>query len=155
MKAGELLEEIKQNLKDYPIDYLKNKVTDERYKDPLTKKLAKYNSEAWDEIFALSIDEDYDIKDAVVDNIKQDINFYFDTYAGGDEETREFTKYISLYLALIARRPLHPFGENPIKDDVFLENGEYKCKTRIMSIRDENSLCRYCVCKNAGLSFGF
>jgi len=55
----------------------------------------------------------------------------------------------------MAKRPLHPVGESPVKDQVFLENGEYKCKTRIMSIKDENSLCRYCVCKNAGFSFGF
>ena len=155
MKAKELLEEIKENLKDYPIEYLKNKVTDDRYKDPLTKQLAGYNSKTWDEIFSLNITQDYDIKDKTVENIKNDIDFYFDTYGGGDEETREFTKYISLYLALIAKRPLHPFGDDPSKDQVFLENGEYKCRTRIKSIRDENSLCRYCVCKNAGYSFGF
>ena len=50
MKASKLLKIIRENLKDYPIDYLKNKVTDERYKDPLTKKLAKYNSGVYDEI---------------------------------------------------------------------------------------------------------
>ena len=66
MKASDLLNEIRENLKDYPIEYLRNKVTDDRYKDPLTKKLAKYNSEAWDEIFALDITEDYDIKDGDV-----------------------------------------------------------------------------------------
>ncbi|WP_405284533.1 DUF2115 family protein [Methanobrevibacter sp.] len=79
----------------------------------------------------------------------------FDNYAGGDIETREFTKYISLYLALIGKKPLHPFGDHPSKDDVFLENGEYKCRGRIVYIKDEKSLCRYCVCKNAGYSFGF
>lgn len=155
MKSSELHEEIKENLKDYPIEYLRNKVTDDRYKDPLTKKLAKYNSETWDEIFALNITEDYEIKDNAIKNLKKDIDYYFDTYAGGDEETREFTKYICLYLAFMAKRPLHPVGDNPAKDQVFLENGEYKCKTRIMSIKDENSLCRYCICKNAGFSFGF
>ena len=155
MKAAELLEEIRENLKDYPIEYLKNKVTDERYKDPITKSLAKYNSEAWDEIFTLNIEEDFEIKDGIVENLKNDINFYFDTYAGGDEESREFTKYISLYLALIAKSPLHPVGDNPTKDQVFIQNGEYKCKSRIVSIKDENSLCRYCVCKNAGFTFGF
>lgn len=155
MKSSALLEEIRKNLKDYPIDYLRNKVTDDRYKDPLTKKLAKYNSEIWDEIYALKISEEFDINDKVIENLKNDINFYFDTYAGGDEETREFTKYISLYLALIAKKPLHPFGDNPTKDEVYLENGEYKCKTRIMSIKDEKSLCRYRICKNAGYSFGF
>lgn len=155
MKSSELHEEIKENLKDYPIEYLRNKVTDDRYKDPLTKKLAKYNSETWDEIFALNITEDYEIKDTAIKNLKKDIDYYFDTYAGGDEETREFTKYICIYLAFMAKRPLHPVGDNPAKDQVFLENGEYKCKTRIISIKDENSLCRYCICKNAGFSFGF
>ena len=29
MKASKLLNEIRENLKDYPIDYLKNKVTDD------------------------------------------------------------------------------------------------------------------------------
>ena len=67
MKATELLKEIRENLKDYPIEYLKNKVTDDRYKDPLTKQLAKYNSETWDEIFAIDITEDYEIKDGVVE----------------------------------------------------------------------------------------
>ena len=99
--------------------------------------------------------KEVEIKDGVVNNFKNDIDFYFDTYAGGDEETREFTKYISLYLALIAKRPLHPVGDNPTKDQVFLQNGEYKCKSRIMSIKEKNSMCRYCVCKNAGLAFGF
>ena len=113
MKSSELHEEIKENLKDYPIEYLRNKVTDDRYKDPLTKKLAKYNSETWDEIFALNITEDYEIKDNAIKNLKKDIGYYFDTYAGGDEETREFTKYICLYLAFMAKRPLHPVGDNP------------------------------------------
>ena len=88
MKSSELLKEIRENLKDYPIEYLRNKVTDDRYKDPLTKKLAKYNSETWDEIFALNLTEDYDIKGGVVENLKNDIDFYFNTYAGGDEESR-------------------------------------------------------------------
>ena len=39
MKATALLEEIRGNLKDYPIEYLRNKVTDDRYKDPITKSL--------------------------------------------------------------------------------------------------------------------
>ena len=41
MKASKLLELIRKDLESYPIDYLRNKVTDPRYRDPLTKKLAK------------------------------------------------------------------------------------------------------------------
>ena len=102
-----------------------------------------------------NIEDDYEIKDSVIKNIEDDVDYYFSVYDSGDIETRDFTRELSLYLVLIAKKPLHPFGDNPTKYDVFLENGEYKCKNRIIHIKDERSLCRYCVCKNAGYSFGF
>ena len=151
MKASKLLKIIRANLKDYPIDYLKNKVTDERYKDPLTKKLAKYNSGVYDEIYTIEIENDFQIKDDVIKNIQSDIGYYFDRYAPGDDETREFTKNISLYLALIAKKPLHPFSEDK-KDEVYYFNCDYYCKGRVKYIHDKKSLCRYCVCKNVGFS---
>lgn len=151
MKASKLLSIIKKNLENYPIDYLRNKVTDPRYRDPLTKKLAEYNTGVYDEIFELEITEDFDVKDGVIKNIKKDIGYYFDTYAGGDEETKRFTENISLYLALIAKKPLHPFGEDK-KDDVYILDGTYYCKGRMKYIHDKNSLCRYCVCKNVSFS---
>ena len=151
MKASKLLKIIRQNLKYYPIEYLRNKVTDERYKDPLTKKLAKYNSGIYDEIYSIEIENDFEIKDNVIKNIQSDIGYYFDRYAPGDDETREFTKNISLYLALIAKKPLHPFSEDK-KDEVYYFNGDYYCKGRVKYIHDKKSLCRYCVCKNVGFS---
>lgn len=151
MKASKLLSLIKKDLEGYPIEYLRNKVTDPRYKDPLTKKLAKYNSEVYDEIFARKITDDFDIKDGVIKNMRADIGFYFDRYAGGDDETKRFTENISLYLALIAKKPLHPFSYDK-SDDVHYSNGEYYCKPRMTAIHDERSLCRYCVCKNVGFS---
>ena len=154
MKATELLEKIRENLKDYPIDYLKRKATDDRYPDSITKRLAIYNSSIYDEIYE-KIEEDYEIKDSVIKNIEDDVDYYFSVYDPGDIETRDFTRELSLYLVLIAKKPLHPFGDNSAKDDIFLENGEFKCKNRIIHIKDERSLCRYCVCKNAGYSFGF
>ena len=149
MKASKLLKIIQTELKDYPIEYLRNKVTDNRYKDPLVKELARYNSETYDEIYSAKIDDDFDIKDGIINKMKGDINYYFDTYAGGDIETREFTKYLSLYLALIAKKPLHPFSENK-QDNVYKINDEYYCKIRIKAIHDKRSLCRYCVCQNLG-----
>lgn len=149
MRASELLEIIRNELKDYPIEYLRNKATDDRYRDSLVKKLAKYNSEAYDEIYFTDIESDFEIKDGIINKFKGDIDYYFKTYAGGDIETREFTKYISLYLALIAKRPLHPFSENK-KDEVYILDDSYYCKGRIKYLNDKNSLCRYCVCQNAG-----
>lgn len=155
MKATDLLEKIRENLKDYPIDYLKRKATDDRYPDSITKRLAIYNSSIYDGIYEKNIEEDYEIKDSVIKNMEDDVDYYFSVYDPGDIETRDFTRELSLYLVLIAKKPLHPFGDNSAKDDIFLENGEFKCKNRIIHIKDERSLCRYCVCKNAGYSFGF
>ena len=154
MKASKLLSLIKKDLENYPIDYLRNKVTDPRYKDPLTKKLAKYNTGIYDEIFSVEIEDDFEIKDGVIKNIRSDIGFYFDRYAGGDDETKRFTENISLYLALIAKKPLHPYSEDK-SDDIYFSEGEYYCKGRMKYIHDEKSLCRYCVCKNVGFSAMF
>lgn len=151
MKASKLLKIIQENLKDYPIDYLRNKATDDRYKDPLTKKLAKYNSSVYDDIYETVIIEDFEIKDNIIKSIQRDIGYYFDTYAGGDAQTREFTKNISLFLALIAKKPLHPYSEDK-KDEVYYFDGLFYCKGRIKYIHDKNSLCRYCVCKNVGFA---
>ena len=119
MKASKLLSIIRKDIKDYPIEYLKNKVTDERYKDPL-----------------------------------RDIGYYFDMYAGGDDENKKFTENITLYLVLISKKPIHPYSENK-KDDVYYFNGSYYCKGRIKYIKDKNSLCRYCICKNVGFQAMF
>lgn len=149
MKASKLLKLIRKDLENYPIDYLRNKVTDPRYRDPLTKKLAKYNSGVYDEIYATEITDDFEIKDKVIKNIRSDIGFYFERYADGDSESKRFTENISLYLALIAKKPLHPFSEDK-NDDVYYFDGDYFCKARMKSIHDERSLCRYCVCQNVG-----
>ena len=151
MKASKLLKIIRENLKDYPIDYLKNKVTDPRYKDPLTKKLAKYNSGVYDEIYEIELSEDFEIEDNIIKSIRSDIGFYFDRYSAGDDENKRFTEYISLYLALIAKRPLHPYSEDK-NDDVYCFDGDYYCKGRMKYIHDERSLCRYCVCHTVGFS---
>jgi uncharacterized protein (UPF0305 family) len=151
MKASKLLKIIRKDLESYPIEYLKNKVTDPRYKDPLTKKLARYNSGVYDEIYSTDIADDFEINDNIIRNLKSDIGFYFDRYAGGDEETKRFTQNISLYLALIARKPLHPFSDDR-KDDVYISNGAYYCKGRAKYIHDERSLCRYCVCRNVSFT---
>lgn len=151
MKASKLLKMIQKDLESYPIEYLRNKVTDDRYRDPLTKKLAKYNTSVYDDIYQTVISDDFEIKDDIIKNIRKDIGFYFDRYAPGDDENKRFTENISLYLALIAKKPLHPFSEDK-KDDVYFFNGDYYCKGRVKYIHDKKSLCRYCVCKNVGFS---
>ena len=154
MKASKLLKIIRENLQEYPIDYLRNKVTDERYKDPLTKKLAKYNTSVYDDIYETIILDDFEIKDNIIENITSDLNFYFDHYGPGDEESQNFTRSITLYLALISKKPIHPYSENK-KDEIFYSDGKYYCKNRIKYINDEKTLCKYCVCNNVGYNMLF
>ena len=96
MKATELLEKIRENLKDYPIDYLKNKATDDRYPDSITKRLAIYNSGIYDEIYGNEIEEDFEIRDSIIKNIEDDVDYYFSVYDPGDIETRDFKALASL-----------------------------------------------------------
>ena len=154
MKASKLLKIIRKNLEGYPIDYMRNKATDDRYPDSITKRLAKYNSSVYDDIYGIEIEDDFEIKESVIRNIQSDIGFYFDRYASGDRQTQEFTKNITLYLALIAKRSLHPYIEDK-SDDVYCFNGEFYCKGRAKYIHDERSLCRYCVCRNVSISAMF
>lgn len=149
MKASQLLEQIKNELNDYPIDYLKNKANDDRYPDSITKRLAKYNSNVYEDIYSMVILDDFDIKDNVIANITQDLEYYFENYGPGDSESQNFTKNITLYLALISKRPLHPYSEDK-KDEIYFSDEKYYCKNRVKYINDENSLCRYCVCRNVG-----
>lgn len=149
MNATELLENIRENLKDYPIEYLKNKGTDDRYPDSITKKLAKYNSFVYDDIYGAVILDNFSIKDKIIQNISDDLDYYFEKYGPLDRESQEFTKNVTLYLALISKKPLHPYSDNK-KDEVYRDDGKYYCKNRVKYINDENSLCRYCVCKNVG-----
>lgn len=149
MKASELLKKIQDELKDYPIEYLKNKATDDRSPDSITKKLAKYNSNVYDDIYGMVILNDFQIKDKIIENISSDLDNYFENYGPSDRESQEFTRNITLYLALIARKPLHPYCEDK-KDEVYYSDGKYYCKNRVKYINDERSLCRYCVCKNVG-----
>ena len=149
MNASELLEQIKTDLKDYPIDYLKNKANDERYPDSITKRLAKYNSKVYDDIYGEVISDEFIVNDNVIENLIRDLDTYFETYGPADSQSQEFIKNISLYLVLISKRPLHPYSESK-NDEVYCLDEKYYCKNRVKYIKDENSLCRYCVCQNVG-----
>ena len=141
MKQSELLLNIRNNLKDYPIDYLRGKSSD-KYPDSITKKLAIYNTKIYDEIFSLNLNNrefESEIKTETMDNISKDIDYYFTVYDVYNEEEIEFTKNLCLYLSLIAKKPLHPVGTNPKKDDVFKHNEEYFCKNKIRYINCHRS----------------
>ena len=76
MNASDLLKKIQDELKGYPIKYLKNKATDDRYPDSITKKLAKYNSSVYDDIYGTVILDDFQIKDICWKWVWFEVNYY-------------------------------------------------------------------------------
>lgn len=131
MKASNLLKIIRKDL-----NHLNKNIND-------TDRLTRYNLKTYDEIFSGKLKKDFEIDDKLIESFIKDIDFYFDKYGA---DNRKFIKSISLYLALIAEKPLHPYSDN--KDDqVYFSHNAYYCKIRAEYIDDENSLCRYCVCR--------
>ncbi len=111
--------------------------------------ISAYNMDNFNEILGSVIQEnDNEIDDTDLEDFKLSIDHYFNIYAPDDQEFREFIKIISLYLTYIAKKPLHPPGiifSNGSK--VYQRDGNYFCTGKTIFIKDEFSLCRYCVAK--------
>ena len=114
MKARDLLEEIKDNIKDYNIEIFENRANDKNA-DEASKLRAKFHIQNYNEIMALKIDEEDDsnieIDDNLVDDIKDELYRFFEGCSPESEEIfKRFITYNCIYLSLIAKRPLHPIG---------------------------------------------
>ena len=46
-------------------------------------------------------------------------------------------------------------NSDPKEDEVYMKNNSYYCKGRAKFIKDQKSLCRYCICKNPPFAFMF
>lgn len=111
--------------------------------------MSKYNLKTFNEIIYSSYEELHDeVNEDELKDLENRINNYFSLYSPYDEEFREFIKIISLYLIFIAKKPLHPSGikfSNGTtiykKDDIFY------CTGKKDFIKDELSLCKYCIAR--------
>ena len=142
MKARELLEEIKENIKDYDIDF---------------------HIQNYTEIMELNIDEEdesnIEVDDELVNDIKDELRRFFEGCSPeSEEEFKKFIIYTCIYLSLIAKRPLHPIGIDMHNGKtVFGEekDGEtvYYCdiKEEQSKIAKDYYTCQYCVCKPSEL----
>jgi len=149
MKSSQLFLEIKTDLKRY-----KSKINDNN-KDisenhfSIDYIMSKYNKDNFIEITNLSFPEsDDEIDEKELDDFQKRIDYFFSLYAPDDEDFREFIKLISIYLTFIAKRPLHPPGIK-FSDGkcVYEKQNIYYCTRKNEFIKNEMSLCKYCVCK--------
>ena len=158
MKARELLEEIKENIKDYDIGIFEERVRDENT-DQTSKLRANFHIQNYTEIMELNIDEDDDsnieIDDKLVNDIKDELGRFFEGCSPESEDIfKKFITYTCIYLSLIAKRPLHPIGIDMHNGKTVFakeENGEtvYYCdiKEEQSKIAKDYYTCQYCVCK--------
>ena len=148
IKSSKLFLKLKKDIKKYQSKVSSNEVLDKE-NNSIVAIISAYNMDNFNEILGSVIQEnDNEIDDTDLEDFKLSIDHYFNIYAPDDQEFREFIKIISLYLTYIAKKPLHPPGiifSNGSK--VYQRDGNYFCTGKTIFIKDEFSLCRYCVAK--------
>jgi uncharacterized protein (UPF0305 family) len=150
IKSSKLFLKLKRDIKKYQSKVSSNEGLSNKENNSPMNIISKYNLENFNEIMGSEFkgnDDEIDGKE--LEDFKLSIDHYFSLYAPDDEEFREFIKIISLYLTYIAKKPLHPPGiifSNGSK--VYRSEGSYVCTGKNIFIKDELSLCRYCVANN-------
>jgi uncharacterized protein (UPF0305 family) len=149
IKSTKLFLKLKKDIKKYQSKVSSSEVILNKEDNSLINILSKYNMDNFYEIMGSVIQgNDDEIDEKELEDFKLSINHYFSLYAPDDEEFREYIKIISLYLTYIAKKPLHPPGiifSNGSK--VYQSDGNYFCTGKSTFIKDELSLCRYCIAK--------
>lgn len=158
MKTRDLLEEIKENIKDYDIEPFEERIRDKNT-DKTSKLRALFHIQNYTEIMGLNIGEDdernVEIDEGLVNDIKDELGRFFEGCSPESEDIfKKFITYTCIYLSLIAKRPLHPIGIDMHNGKTVFakeENGEtvYYCdiKEEQSKIAKDYYTCQYCVCK--------
>ena len=156
MKARELLEEIRENIKDYDVGIFKKRLDDENT-DETSKLRAQFHIQNYNEIMEFNIEDESNIEidNELVNDIKEELAKFFEGCSPESEEPfKRFITYTCIYLSLIAKRPLHPVGIDMHNGKtVFAEEKEgetiYYCdiKEEQSKIAKDYYTCKYCVCK--------
>ena len=162
MKTRDLLEEIKENIKDYDIEPFEERIRDENT-DQTSKLRALFHIQNYTEIMELNIDENdesnIEIDAGLVNDIKDELRRFFEGCSPeSEEEFKKFITYTCIYLSVIAKRPLHPIGIDMHNGKTVFgqeENGEtvYYCdiKEEQSKVAKDYYTCQYCVCKPSEL----
>ena len=155
MKASNLLEELKENMRNFDTSQIQENLKKEDI-NPISKQLSLFNLKNHEEILSkdIEMEDDFDIEDDEVNEMKNEIELFFEGCSPeSDERFRKFIESICIYLSLIAKRPMHPIGMDFREGKtVFAEekDGEtiYYCdiKQHQAEIAKDYYTCKYCVC---------
>lgn len=147
IKSSKLFLKLKKDIKQYQSKVSSNHGLSNKGDNSLMDIMSEYNLKNFNEIMSREFrGHDSEIDERELEDFKRSIDHYFSLYAPNDMEFREFIKIISLYLTYIVKKPLHPPGiifSNGSK--VYQSEGCYFCTGKNIFIKDEHSLCRYCI----------
>lgn len=149
MKTAELLLKLQKDIKQFESKVKPNPGCLDKNNTSLECTVSRYNLQNFHELLD-SNPEDFraDVHVEKLHDLENRVDQYFHLHDPTDEEFKEFTKLICIYLTFIVRKPLHPpsieFGDGTT---VYHEGNIYLCTAKKLHIDEEYSLCRCCVSK--------
>ncbi|MFV0528954.1 MAG: DUF2115 family protein [Lachnospiraceae bacterium] len=112
--------------------------------------MSRYNAQVFAEILTGEIRTDAgEIDESVADKLHSCMELYFAAYAPSQLQLKQYSILVSTYLVCIAKKPLHPLGMHMQGGCITEQNGIFYCPAKRIEMQTENSVCRFCVCKNA------
>jgi uncharacterized protein (UPF0305 family) len=152
MKASELLNAIKMDMEKLSIfkSMIEQKIlADGPDQNSISSIMTRYNYDNFIEILNTSrIDPDLEVDDVKLKELQYRIDHYLNIHAPNDADLKQYIKGISTYLVFIAKKPLHPPGLKFDNGAEITKKGDlYYCDGKRMFIKDDLSLCKFCICK--------
>lgn len=152
MKASELFVTIKSDMKKLSVykSKIEQKIlTGNEDSNSIGFLMTKYNYDNFIGILnSENIFPDFEIDDDKLRDFQHRLDNYLNLYAPDDADLKQYITCISIYLAFIVHRPLHPPGlEFSNGARVFEKDGLVYCSGKRTFIKEDLSLCKYCVCK--------
>ena len=149
IKSSKLFLKLKKDIEPFKSKIKPNNRLSNGKNNSIHNKMSEYNLENFNEIINSSFKwADEEIDEQKLTDFKEDIDHYFKLYAPEDKQFKEFIKIISIYLTFIVKKPLHPLGiifSN--KATVYHSGNSFYCTGKKVFLKDNPSLCKYCVCK--------
>jgi uncharacterized protein (UPF0305 family) len=117
--------------------------------DDAASAVAAYDLQAFDDLLALDhAPRGGAVDEAALADFRERIDRYMSAHMPGNEGFKDYVRTVSVYLALIVRKPLHPPGMRfSGGKEIALVGGIWRCPGKKEYAGDPVSLCKYCVCK--------
>lgn len=146
IKSSTLFLKLKKDIKE--CQYPKIPISRYRKDKSIQNALSEYNKKNFNQIIHSNFQGEDEVDEKKLEDFKNSIDHYFNLYAPNNDNFKEFIKIISIYLTFIVKKPLHPPGIIFLNKTTVYQSGDsYYCTGKRNFLKDNASLCKYCVCK--------